>query len=122
MDYNMSIPEYFSERVKAFKTATSLFLSLGNSGVAVQRTWFGSVAANSMPKNLDPQGTVKSIIGADEIEEVIQLRHPDPKLVAKVDFDKLNPDLQVSGSWKKVSVPKGPAPRMGFAYWVWNGQ
>lgn len=113
--------EYFLECVTAYRIASDIFLELGNTGTSVQRRWFGSVAANSMPSNLD-KALVQKVIPNRNTADHLKLRHPEPKLVAKLTLQ--NESLQVRGSWKKLQIKKGCnlPQRMGFASFVWDGE
>lgn len=113
--------EYFLECVTAYRLASDILLELGNTGTSVQRRWFGNVAANSMPSSLD-SALVKKVVPNETLNNYLKLRHPEPKLVAKLTLQ--NENLQIRGSWKKLQIKKGAKlpQRSGFASFVWNGE
>jgi hypothetical protein len=113
--------EYFLECVTAYRLASDILLELGNTGTSVQRRWFGNVAANSMPSSLD-SALVKKVVPNATLNNYLKLRHPEPKLVAKLTLQ--NENLQIRGSWKKLQIKKGAnlPQRSGFASFVWNGE
>jgi hypothetical protein len=65
--------------------------------------------------------SLNHLITNDKVQEITQLRHPDPALAAKLELQ--DEGLQIRGSWRKVNLkkPGGMTPRMGFAAFVWNG-
>lgn len=113
--------EYFLEYVVSFRQASDILLAIGNTGSAVQRRWFGHVAASSMPDSLDKSAVVK-FVPTDKLNDYLKLRHPEPELVAKLEVKHKN--LQVLGSWKKITTTKknGFSTRAGFASFVWDGE
>lgn len=118
----MDIKEYFSERVIAFKTAAEIFYELGNTGMAVVRISAGHTLAKvTTPSHLDPTKYIARIIDDDRATELMQLRHPDPQLISKINLTDTT--LQVHGSWQKVKLKKsgGISSRMGFASFVHKG-
>ena len=113
--------EYFLECVTAYRIASDILLDIGNTGTSVQRRWFGNVAANSMPLDLD-KAMVQKVVPNTTLHDYLKLRHPEPTLVAKLTLQ--NQNLQIRGSWKKVRTKKGGnlPQRSGFASFVWNGE
>lgn len=66
--------------------------------------------------------SLRHLVTNAKVQEITQLRHPDPKLTAKLDIK--NHSLQIRGSWEKIGLnkPGGMTPRMGFASFVWKGK
>src|SRR5262245_165737 len=112
MSLNMELKEYFSERVIAFKTAAEIYYDLGNTGMAVVLMNASFKIATNMPSHLDPTKSTKEIFDNSKLVEFAQLRHPDPKLVPKIEIQ--DETLQVYGSWNKLKSGGIPS-RMGFA-------
>lgn len=58
----------------------------------------------------------------DELEELTKLRHPDPSLTHKLEIQF--PELQVLGSWKKLTLLKkgGMKARLAFSSFIWNSK
>jgi hypothetical protein len=113
--------EYFLECVTAYRIASDILLDIGNTGTSVQRRWFGNIAANCMPSDLDT-ALVQKVVPNATLNNYLKLRHPEPKLVAKLTLQ--NQNLQIRGSWKKLRTKKGGnlPQRSGFARFVWDGE
>lgn len=76
--------------------------------------------ALSSPPGFEP----KSLEGkewASGLQRLPMLRHPDPRLVTKLNIQCES--LQIMGSWSKIHIPsdKNIQPRSEFASFVWNG-
>ena len=119
-DFNINVSDQYFQRLTALAAAADIFLELGNTGTAVQRRWLGSVMSHRIPPPLNSPA-MQSILPKEKMEEIQQLRHPDPKLVPKLDLK--DERLQVRGSWKKVELKKGGGvtSRMGVACFVYKG-
>ncbi|KAF8581947.1 hypothetical protein K439DRAFT_188605 [Ramaria rubella] len=99
-----------------------IFYELGNTSLAVDRRWLcqTTFSAPDIPAQVKIQ-SLSWIMPREKIDQVTRLRHPDPTLVPN--WELKNPDLQVRGSWKKLSLrkPGGMTSRSGFSYFVWEG-
>lgn len=113
--------EYFLECVTAYRIASDIFADIGNTGTSAQRRWFANVAVQSMPSGLD-RALVQNVVPNESLNNYLKLRHPEPKLAAKLTLK--NEKLQIRGSWKKLRTKRGGnlPQRMGFASFVWNGE
>jgi hypothetical protein len=80
------------------------------------------IARVMIPPHLDPNKSVERITDASKLVDFMQLRHPDPKLVPKVEIK--DETMQMYGSWKKLKLKKtgGIPSRMGFASFVYQGR
>ncbi|KAG5638213.1 hypothetical protein H0H81_001214 [Sphagnurus paluster] len=56
-----------------------------------------------------------------KLDKVVSLRHPDPSVTAKLKVE--HPELQVYGSWAKLSIKKsgGMKARLAFTSFIWKG-
>lgn len=115
---DVNITEQYSQRIKAFNKASDIFLSLGNTGLAVCNTWSASKATINCPDGVDVS-VLRPLIPNRKVAEITQLRHPDPQLTAN--WELKDDNLQVRGSWEKIHISKSMPPRMGFASFIWNG-
>ncbi|KAF8965649.1 hypothetical protein BDZ97DRAFT_1811650 [Flammula alnicola] len=117
--WNLDLPQLTKEIVKALALSSDVFATLGNTGTAADRRWNTGVETLD-ERHLTPE--VKKLRNVGKLYELISLRHPDPSLTATVEVK--DPELQVLGSWKKVSVRRQGAmkPRLAFASFIWNGK
>lgn len=60
------------------------------------------------------------MVDPDEMRKLTALKHPDAKLSPMLEVK--NKDLQIMGSWQKITVPKAGniQARMGFCSFVWK--
>ncbi|TFK44026.1 hypothetical protein BDQ12DRAFT_701677 [Crucibulum laeve] len=110
--------EFVRQYVKALAAASDIYLSLGNTGSAVHRRW----TANECVSYKHRTSEIQKVLNTSKTNEIIQLRHPDPKLCANLEVKE--PELQLLGSWKKIKVKKaeGPGRRMTFSSFIWKGK
>ncbi|KZP11913.1 hypothetical protein FIBSPDRAFT_799744 [Athelia psychrophila] len=117
---NVDIEDHFVQCITAYVKLSQIYLELGNTGNAVHKIWSGTTNMEEIPARID-KTKLKRLIPDRKVTELTRLRHPDPQLSSKLTF--ANSELQIRGSWKKLSIRKtgGMGPRMGFASFVWNG-
>lgn len=117
----VNIEEHYVQRITSYARASGIYLELGNTSNAVHKTWIGSTSMEEAPTGVN-KSSLKHLITSAKVREITQLRHPDPKLTAKLNLN--NDALQIRGSWEKIILEKsgGMTPRMGFASFVWNGK
>ncbi|KAF9462280.1 hypothetical protein BDZ94DRAFT_1283075 [Collybia nuda] len=115
--WNLDIEEMTMQRVGGLALSSELFQALGNTGTAVDRCW-NTDTDNIFAHHKTPE--LESLIPNKKKYERISLRHPDPSLTLKLVVNE--PELQVLGSWKKLSLQKkgGMKARLGFASFIWN--
>ena len=98
----------------------SLMRSLGNTAMAWHqlRTIQSQFSNNFVLEKQDLEGLFPP---GRTFLEMSALRHPEPRLAAEAKVTC--PDLQVLGSWEKLSVSgRGLNARQGDAYFVWNSK
>ncbi|KAJ7243080.1 hypothetical protein C8J57DRAFT_1367162 [Mycena rebaudengoi] len=120
-DFGLQMSEYYLERLRARVTSAKIFFILGNTGAGTHRKWSSITLLADMPKDLETAAIRKIRPQNPMGDPVFELRHPDPKLVAKLSVNDAS--LQVRGSWQKVVLQKngGITSRMGSASFVYNG-
>ena len=107
------------QRVLTLSTASTAFRKLGNTGTALDRR--SNMGLEDLgPKHVTPE--IKEIRDMKELDELTQLRHPDPSLTHKLEIQF--PELQVLGSWKKLTLLKkgGMKARLAFSSFIWNSK
>ena len=84
MDFNIDLPELTYRRSSGHALMSKVFLSLGNTGTATHRLWTGNTLFANMSA---PHQTsrIKTASGQDKVPNLLQLRHPDPSLTAKLE-------------------------------------
>jgi hypothetical protein len=72
------------------------------------------------PTHVTPE--VEEICDEKDLRELTKLRHPDPSLTHKLKIQF--PELQVLGSWKKLTLLKkgGMKARLAFSSFIWNSK
>jgi len=72
------------------------------------------------PTHVTPE--IEKIRDTDELTELTKLRHPDPSLTHKLKVQF--PELQVLGSWKKLTLLKkgGMKARLAFSSFIWKSK
>ncbi|KAJ7685845.1 hypothetical protein B0H17DRAFT_1225452 [Mycena rosella] len=118
LDFSLQLPEYYLQRFRARVVMEKIFRALGNTGTANERRWH---AITLVPKEMETPGT-QGVFPTLARDPVYELRHPDPKLVAKLAV--VDPELQVLGSWQKVPLKNsgGITSRMGFASFMFENR
>lgn len=116
----ISVQEYYVHFIKALVQMSNIYMELGNTGNAVRMIWTASKNMDGSLPGID-MSSLKSLVGDGKVEELTQLRHPDPQLSAKLEIQ--DKTLQIRGSWEKINLGQAArmGPRMGFASFVWNG-
>ncbi|KAF9465693.1 hypothetical protein BDZ94DRAFT_1296211 [Collybia nuda] len=119
IDYNLDLPELTYQRLRACSISSDIFLSLGNTGAAMQRLW----NANSSTLGLPPAHhtpRIRTKKDREKIATLITLRHPDPSLTSSLTLK--DPSLQVRGSWLKLHIKNQlrTLSRFSFATFIWN--
>jgi hypothetical protein len=107
------------QRVKGLSVSCELFHSIGNTGAAVDRCWNNS---NEDIFTHHKTPALKALLPMKMIRDMTSFRHPDPSLTANLVVSE--PELQISGSWKKISLQKkgGMKARLAFTSFIWNGK
>jgi hypothetical protein len=79
---------------------SDIFEILGNTGIATDKRWNIGVESMDERRHMTPE--VNKIRNMGKLYKLLSLRHPEPKLTASLKVE--HPELQVLGSWKKLSV------------------
>ncbi|KAJ7602306.1 hypothetical protein DFH06DRAFT_1398480 [Mycena polygramma] len=112
--------DYCFERLTTLCLASEVFFALGNTGSAVYRRWLADELLYAIPRKLKTAQILDlaPLLGID----ILSLKHPDPESAATLSSD--HPNLQLCGSWKKLSIRSSSAPgaRMGCATCAFDGQ
>jgi hypothetical protein len=121
MDYNLDLPELTYQRLRAHSLASDIFYSLGNTGAAAHRLWSGNASTSNMPASHHTP-RIRPQADQEQLQKLIQLRHPDPSLTASLALK--DPTLQVRGSWLKLHIKGQPRAlsRFSFASFIWNSK
>ncbi|KAF8581950.1 hypothetical protein K439DRAFT_1618627 [Ramaria rubella] len=120
LDFNVEVSEHFVQRITALARASDIFFELGNTSAAVHRRWLGQTTMSCLPPHVN-EVALRGIVKQQKVDELTQLRHPDPQLAPTLSVQ--DEKLQVHGSWQKVSLKQTGvmATRTGSASFVWNG-
>ncbi|RDB31086.1 hypothetical protein Hypma_000053 [Hypsizygus marmoreus] len=118
IDLAIQVPEFIVQKTLTDVITANVYLELGNTGAATARRWYGMTSINTLPDSL--RIPAEQILPTAKVNELIHLKHPDPKLVPSINIkcDR----LQVCGSWKKINIkkPGGVTARTGSAYFVYD--
>ncbi|KIK05339.1 hypothetical protein K443DRAFT_130487 [Laccaria amethystina LaAM-08-1] len=117
-DHNIDLPEITFQRVTALTTGAALLHDLGNTATAAQRRWNSRDTIKGMPQShFTPE--VNAMNDMNKVTDAISLRHPVPRLCAKLEVTASS--LQIRGSWKKLQLPNYPIPSSKTGLFVgWN--
>jgi hypothetical protein len=87
---NVNIQDHYVQRITAYVRAPGIYLELGNTSSAVHKTWTGKTLSDVEASALS------HLVTNDKVQEITQLRHPEPGLVVKLEL-KIYP-LHIWGS------------------------
>ncbi|TFY55717.1 hypothetical protein EVJ58_g8073 [Rhodofomes roseus] len=110
--------DFYMQRVRALMGVAELYLRLRNTGAATHRRCTADELVKHVPAGVDTRA-LRVLCPMDVVTGMMQFRHPEPELLKQ--WEALNKDLQVRGSWQKMKVAKNIPPRMGFASFIWQG-
>ncbi|KAI0314163.1 hypothetical protein OF83DRAFT_1064292 [Amylostereum chailletii] len=122
-DYTLDDQIYFNTRLFGLVGTSSILMDLGNTSSAVHRFFSASRLRYSLRPGSSVDGNIlDTIVPADALRRMAQLRHPEPHLTAKLEVKV--PELQVRGSWQKIQIKKARTVigRHSYASFVWKGK
>ncbi|KDQ51405.1 hypothetical protein JAAARDRAFT_185207 [Jaapia argillacea MUCL 33604] len=122
--HHLDARRYYLAILTTANYAADIFFELGNTGAAVHRRWSCQTMITMINAKYD-RGEMEAAASLHKLYEVMEMRHPEPRLVPKLEV--IDDALQVRGSWQKIEVRKSktggfPPSRHGFASCVWNGR
>lgn len=120
MSFHPQLQEYHNLLVSVHSDQTAIYLSLGNSALAVYHAYEALKVIKQAGPIMDRDQMTRYY--NVKLAAVAKLEHPDPVLMAKIDITE--PPLQIRGSWEKVKLLKTSAmpPRQMFTSFILDGR
>ncbi|KAH9836148.1 uncharacterized protein C8Q71DRAFT_760870 [Rhodofomes roseus] len=119
--YNPQPPrqDFYMQRIRALVGVADMYVHLGNTGAAAHRRSTADALIKHAPAGVNTRA-LRVLCPIYLLNAVTQFRHPDPELLKQ--WEPLNEDLQVRGSWQRMKISRNILPRMSFASFIWQSR